>query len=139
MPKTIQAVSAPRIHPTSSHPRAPLTAQEKKEKREKSSADQAAMNAAVAAWVAANEAKAVELGKQFDKTPRYFLDIFYQGGARMVNHHKEINPYNAFKSEKAAERREEGASGLKVQALHEEYKEEYDVLTPEEKKELVER
>ncbi|KAJ7893178.1 hypothetical protein B0H14DRAFT_3427659 [Mycena olivaceomarginata] len=58
------------------------------------------------------ESKAIELGERFDRKPRYFLDLFFQGGARMMNHHDKINPCNAFKSEKAAERRE----GLSAEA-----------------------
>ncbi|KAJ7342566.1 hypothetical protein DFH08DRAFT_703817 [Mycena albidolilacea] len=137
--KTIQAVSAPRIHQAPSQPRAPLTMEEKKEKRETSKEKQAAIDSAVAEFFSYTESKAIKLGERFDRKPHYFLDLFFQGGARMVNHHDKINPCNAFKSEKAAERREEGASGLKAQELHEEYKEEYEALTPEEKEALVER
>ncbi|KAJ7938868.1 hypothetical protein B0H13DRAFT_1587365 [Mycena leptocephala] len=137
--KTIQAVSAPRIHQAPSQPRAPLTAAEKKEKREASKENQEQIDAAVAEFFSYAQAKAVDLGKRFDKQPRYFLDLFFQGGAHMVNHHEKINAFNAFKSEKAAERREDGAKGLKAQELHEMYKAEYDALTEEEKKELVER
>jgi hypothetical protein len=57
-------------------------------------------------WWTYTEEKASELANCFDKKEQYFLDIFFQGGARMVNHHKEVNPYNALKSEKAAELRE---------------------------------
>jgi hypothetical protein len=58
-----------------------------------------------AEWFSYTEAKAVELGKKYDKWPRYFLDIFFQGGAHMVNHQDKTNPYNAFKNEKATQRR----------------------------------
>ncbi|KAJ6455347.1 hypothetical protein C8R45DRAFT_1187918, partial [Mycena sanguinolenta] len=90
-------------------------------------------------WFSYTEAKAIELGKKYDKRPRYFLDIFFQGGARMVNHQEKVNPYNAFKAEKAAQRRDDGETGMKVQELHDEYKDEYGALTATEKAELVAR
>ncbi|KAJ6459685.1 hypothetical protein C8R45DRAFT_1109541 [Mycena sanguinolenta] len=136
--KTIQAVSAPRARQPAP-PRAPLTAEEKKDKRLAREDLQERIDADVAEWFSYTNAKAVELGLKYDKKPRYFLDIFFQGGAHMVNHQEKTNPYNAFKAEKAAQRREEGQAGLKVQELHEEYKAEYDALTEEEKAELVTR
>jgi UDP-N-acetyl-D-mannosaminuronic acid transferase (WecB/TagA/CpsF family) len=38
-----------------------------------------------------------------NKKPQYFLDVFFQGGAKMVNHHSKTNAYNTFKSLKATE------------------------------------
>ncbi|KAJ7623106.1 hypothetical protein DFH06DRAFT_1142892 [Mycena polygramma] len=73
------------------------------------------------------------------KNTTSFLDIFFQGGAHMVNHHEKTNPYNAFKAEKAAERREAGDTPLKGKTLHDEYKDEYEALTAAEKKALVKR
>ncbi|KAJ6612564.1 hypothetical protein B0H10DRAFT_1952250 [Mycena sp. CBHHK59/15] len=59
--------------------------------------------------------------------------------ARMVNHQEKINLYNAFKSEKAAQVCEEGGRGKMAPELHDEYYEEYNALTEEEKADLVER
>ena len=59
-----------------------------------------------AEWFSYTNAKAVELGLKYDKKTRYFLDMFFQGGAHMVHHQEKTNPYNAFKAEKAAQRRE---------------------------------
>ncbi|KAJ7269468.1 hypothetical protein C8J57DRAFT_1066654, partial [Mycena rebaudengoi] len=98
--------------------------------------------------------KAEELATRFDKKPRYFLDIFFQGSAHMVNHHEKVNTYNMFKSLKAADHREgmilfnsaihvylihflEGASGIAAPELHNEYKAEYNMLTEEQKEELM--
>jgi len=44
-----------------------------------------------------------QLAERFSKKPRYFLDIFFSGGARMVTHHDKINTHNAFTSLKAQE------------------------------------
>jgi hypothetical protein len=105
-------------------------------------------------WWTYTEEKATELAKRFDKKERYFLDIFFQGGARMVNHHKEVSPYNAFKSEKAAELREgmwynyKALNGthdstvgkaLNAPELHREYYDEYAILDDTEKAALIQR
>ncbi|KAJ6573766.1 hypothetical protein DFH09DRAFT_1311850 [Mycena vulgaris] len=137
--KTIAALSQPRIRQTPSVPRAPLTAEEKKKKREDSPETQAQIDEAVGEWWAQTYSKAVQLAQRFDKKPCYFLDMMFQGGARMVNHHEKVNPYNAFKSEKAAQVCEEGLQAKNAPALHDEHFEEYLKLTPEEKANLVER
>jgi hypothetical protein len=103
---TIVSASQPHIRHTNTPPRAPLTSEEKKEKQVARSLKQAQIDEAVGEWFAYTNAKATELAERFDRTQRYFLDIFFQGGARMVHHQENINPYNAFKSEKAAECRE---------------------------------
>jgi hypothetical protein len=95
------------------------------------------------------------MAAEFDMKARYFLDIFFQGGAHMINHQDAVNPYNAFKSFKAAELRE-GASlwcpsspflivsciilageSKKGAELHADHFEEYEALTPEEKTNLA--
>jgi tetrahydrodipicolinate N-succinyltransferase len=59
-----------------------------------------------AAWWSYTKAKAEELAAKYDKKTRYFMDVFFQDGAHMVNHQDKTNPYNAFRAEKAAQRRE---------------------------------
>ncbi|KAJ7463589.1 hypothetical protein FB451DRAFT_1403611 [Mycena latifolia] len=124
--KTIAAISNPRTRQPPKQPRAPLTAEQKKQNRDDSEKELGEMD------------DEIHWPERFDKTPRYFLDIFYQGGARMVNSHTKVNAYNAFKSEKAAECRENGEA-KRVPQLHVDYHEEYAQLTGEEKAELVER
>ncbi|KAJ6632055.1 hypothetical protein B0H10DRAFT_1937769 [Mycena sp. CBHHK59/15] len=58
-------------------------------------------------------------------------------GAKMVNSHDKINPYNAFKREKAAECRE-NREHKHVAQLHTDYIDKYHALTDEEKDALVE-
>ncbi|KAJ6611833.1 hypothetical protein B0H10DRAFT_1808651 [Mycena sp. CBHHK59/15] len=109
---TIASASAPQIRIDKPPPKksAPLTAIQAKEKREKRQTRQAEIDAAVDEWCSQTNKKATELAERFDVKPRFFLDIFFQGGAKMVHHQEKINPYNAFKSEKAAENRECDAS-----------------------------
>ncbi|KAJ7473509.1 hypothetical protein FB451DRAFT_1558700 [Mycena latifolia] len=136
--KTIAAISNPRTRQPPKQPRAPLTAEQKKQNRDDSEKELGEMDDEIQAWTKYTEETAQRLAERFDKTPRYFLDIFYQGGARMVNSHTKVNAYNAFKSEKAAECRENGEA-KRVPQLHVDYHEEYAQLTGEEKAELVER
>ncbi|KAJ7088986.1 hypothetical protein C8R44DRAFT_565154, partial [Mycena epipterygia] len=93
---------------------------------------------AVEEWREYTNRTAHELAEKFDMKPRYFFDIFFQGGAHMVNHQEKINPYNAFKSEKAAEARDQGIV-KKVPQLHTDHWDEYNALTDAEKDAMVER
>ncbi|KAJ7815527.1 hypothetical protein B0H14DRAFT_2603414 [Mycena olivaceomarginata] len=112
--------SAPRARQPAP-PCAPLTAEQKKEKRDERAELQNRIDTDVAEWFSYTNAKAVELGTKYDKKP------------------DKTNPWNAFTAEKAAQRREEGQTGLKAQGLQDEYKEEYEALTAEEKADLVTR
>ncbi|KAJ6476564.1 hypothetical protein DFH09DRAFT_952319 [Mycena vulgaris] len=135
---TIVSVSQPCIRHTNPQPRAPLTTTEKKEKQVARELKQDQIDNAVNEWLTYTYAKATELGERFDRTQHYFLDIFFQGGAHMVHHQEKVNAYNAFKSEKAAECREQGES-KRVTELHQDYYEEYSLLTDEEKQAHVDR
>jgi hypothetical protein len=101
---TINAASSIRIHHTH-QTSVPLSSKKKKEQKVLREENQAAIDDAVDEWFTSTMAKANELAAQFDKKPRYFLDIFFHGGARMVNHHEKVNPHNAFISLKAQELR----------------------------------
>jgi hypothetical protein len=102
---TINAASSTRICHTK-HKSAPLTAKQKKDKAIQREENQAAIDAAVDEWFESTMAKANELAERFDKKPRYFLDIFFHGGALMVHHHEKVNAHNAFVSLKAQELRD---------------------------------
>ncbi|KAJ7705039.1 hypothetical protein B0H17DRAFT_866798, partial [Mycena rosella] len=117
---------------------APLTAAQVKENREKRERRQAEIDAMVDKWREMTNTKASELAACFDLKTRYFLDVFFQSGAHMVNHQEKINAYNAFKHEKAVENREQGIS-KKVHEIHADHIEEYTALTDMEKQALVER
>ncbi|KAJ7269486.1 hypothetical protein C8J57DRAFT_1066545 [Mycena rebaudengoi] len=135
---TIAAVSQPRLRATHTPSRAPLTQDERNEKREAREQKQDRIDQRVGEWFSYTYAKATELGDEFGLTQRHFLDIFFQGGTHMVHHQDKINPYNAFKNEKAAECREEG-NPKRVDQIHEDHFDEYDNLTDKEKMDLVER
>jgi hypothetical protein len=117
--KTIAAISQPRPRNIPAPPRAPLTHDQRKLKTEESAQRQTEIDAAVCeccSLAAPNRIQisftegflddafklANKLAEKYDKKERYFLDPLFQGGARMVHAQDEINPYNAFKKEKAA-------------------------------------
>jgi hypothetical protein len=102
---TINVASSTRVHHTHLLS-APLTSTQKKEKKVQREENQEAIDAAVDEWFTSTMAKVNELAAQFNKKPRYFLDIFFHGGARMVHHHEKVNPHNAFMSLKAQELRD---------------------------------
>ncbi|KAJ7189956.1 hypothetical protein GGX14DRAFT_373271 [Mycena pura] len=134
---TIATASQPRIR-NGPHPKtAPRTAEQLKAKREAHAEKQAQIDAEVGDWFSATLKKAEELGERFDMKPRYFLDMFFQGGARMVHHQEKVNAYNAFKHEKAVEIH--GDKPKTGAQLHEDHYSEYQQLTEAEKAELIER
>ena len=102
---TINTASSIRVHHTKQKS-APLTSTQKKEKKVQREENQAAIDAAIDEWFTSTMAKVNELAARFNKKPRFFLNIFFHGGARMVHHHEKINPHNAFISLKAQELRE---------------------------------
>ena len=151
---TIASASQPHIRHTDPAPRAPLTSEERQEKQAARKLKQEQIDAAVGEWFTYTYAKATELAERFGRTQRHFLDTFFQGGAHMVHHQENVNAYNAFKSEKAAECRERTyyflvtsfkltrlAEGDPKAApeLHKDFHAEYTALTEEEKQEYVDR
>jgi hypothetical protein len=82
---------------------APLTTEQQKEKAAARAEKQAHIDVYVQKWMEDMANLAATMATEFDMKPRYFLDIFFQGFAHMINHQDPINLYNAFKSFKAAE------------------------------------
>ncbi|KAJ7786856.1 hypothetical protein B0H14DRAFT_2630018 [Mycena olivaceomarginata] len=76
---------------------APLTAEQLKEKHTARNDKQ---------WMESTNELANTIATEFNMEPCYFLDIFFQGSAHMINHQDIINPYNAFRGLKSMEVRE---------------------------------
>lgn len=102
---TIKNLSAPRRRDPSAqkHASIPIPSHQRKKNLAARQERQRKIDDAVSEWYSYTLAKADELGKLFNKKPRYFLDMFFQGGVKMVNHRHKTNAYNAFKSLKATE------------------------------------
>ncbi|KAJ7753382.1 hypothetical protein DFH07DRAFT_960222 [Mycena maculata] len=132
---TIAVETQPHIRHTKPKPRPPLTADERKEKKQERDAKQDAIDAALSKWYDDSLALAEDLSTKYKQKPKYFLEIMFQGGARMVHQQTKTNPYNAFRAEKAAECGE----SKNAPTLHEDYFDEYKHLTEQEKEALIER
>jgi hypothetical protein len=105
MPLTISAAT-PHVRFTEPKKRAQLSPEDRKDRQEARADKQALIDSAVTEWFSNTMALAEELATRHKLKPQYFLDLFFQGGARMIHQQKKVNPYTAFKAEKSAECRE---------------------------------
>ena len=103
--KTILAASQPRNRQTK-HRSAPQPKHQRDEKALERARVQEEIDTAVNEWFDSTKKLAINLAERYNKKPRYFLDIFFSGGARMVHHKDKVNPHNAFNSLKAQELRD---------------------------------
>jgi len=136
--------------------RAPLTDAQRKERSAASQKRQDEIDEAVRDWKATTLTLATDLGRRFNKKPRYFLDLFFQGGVRLVHKQTKVNPRNAFLSMKAQELRDstlfpsrhclfvndyqlilDGETPTLAVLHSEEFKEEYEKLDEAERDEIV--
>lgn len=86
--------------------RAPLTNAQRKERSVASQKRQEEIDEAVRDWKTSTLTLASDLARHFKKKPRYFLDLFFQGGVHLVRKQTKVNPHNAFLSMKAKELRD---------------------------------
>ncbi|KAJ6544873.1 hypothetical protein DFH09DRAFT_1321729 [Mycena vulgaris] len=137
---TIAAASNARLRVDKAPPpkQAPTPADQLKEKKKNREKHQADIDEAIGEWRDFTFAKADELAARFDMKAQYFLDIFFQGSARMIYHQEKPNAYNAYKAERAAENRELGVV-KKVPELHLDIINDYNLLTDQAKEDLIER
>ncbi|KAJ7506729.1 hypothetical protein B0H11DRAFT_1674380, partial [Mycena galericulata] len=124
------------VRNTQPKPRAPLGPEERKQRNKTRLDKQNSVDEILGQWYADAVSLAEDLSAKYKKKPKYYLEMMFQGGAKMIHHQEKTNPYNAFKSEKAAECRERGES-KQAPELHEEYIEEYNDLTEAEKKAYI--
>ncbi|ESK82443.1 hypothetical protein Moror_8572 [Moniliophthora roreri MCA 2997] len=108
---------------------------EQRKKADKAAKDERArMDKAVQKWISRILTGAAQLAKDFDKKPRYFLDVLFQGGVKLVQPRVKTNPWNAFKWLKSRELHQAGTP-LSLMEMNQQYKAEYAKLT-ELKKEM---
>jgi len=88
------------------HVPAPIPSAQRKLKKQAQEERDTEIANSVAEWSAFTIKSAEDMGKKFNKKPRYFLDLFFQGGIHLVRKHTKTNPHNAFQSAKANELRE---------------------------------
>ncbi|KAL1733404.1 hypothetical protein EV714DRAFT_204376 [Schizophyllum commune] len=80
-----------------------------------------------------------QMADKYDKKVQYFQELFFQRGLHTVHRREKPNAFNSFKAVVAANRREEGESGMTAVeiALNEDYKKQYQEMTEEERDEMV--
>ena len=85
--------------------KARLTESQHKERSARSCKRQAEIEDAVHEWKAYTLTLATDLGQCFNKKPRYFLDLFFQGSVHLATKQGKVNAHNAFLAMKAQELR----------------------------------
>jgi hypothetical protein len=85
--------------------RAPLTDSQRKERSARARKTREEINDEVREWKVSTLKLATDLGRRFNKKPRYFLDHFFQGGVHLVTKQGKVNPFNAYLAMKASELR----------------------------------
>ena len=106
MPQSSVLLPPTRIqNPATSKPAASTPAQ-RTAGAERNSQRQTEISNAIDEWTASTLNTASELACRFNKKERYFLNMFFQGGAHLVHKQTKVNAYNAFKHLKAEELRD---------------------------------
>ncbi|KAL0575882.1 hypothetical protein V5O48_006104 [Marasmius crinis-equi] len=116
-----------------------LTNIERLKKREKKMGKAAEIKTEVAALRRMVRARCTELADLYDKKPRYFMDMFYQRSDLAAKDQYEVNPFNAFKSVVAHERREAGEVPLHLLQLQSAIAEDYKELDDDALEKVVEK
>jgi hypothetical protein len=106
MPPSSVLLPPSRIRNSGTSKSAALTPAQRTARAEHHNKVQAEINNAIDEWTKSTLNTASELARRFDKKERYFLDIFFQGGAHLIHKHTKVNAYNAFKHLKAEELRD---------------------------------
>ena len=106
MPPSSVLLPPSRIRNSGTSKSAPLTPAQRTARAERHNKIQAEINDAIDEWTKSTLNTASELARRFDKKERYFLDIFFQGGAHLVHKKTKVNAYNALKHLKAEELRD---------------------------------
>jgi len=106
MPQSSILLPPSRIREPASSKPAALTPSQRTARAERNSQLQTEISNAINEWTKTTLNTASELARRFDKKERYFLDIFFQGGAHLVHKQTKVNAYNAFKHLKAEELRD---------------------------------
>ena len=83
--------------------KARLTESQRKERSAHSCKHRAEIKDAVHKWKAYTLTLATDLGRHFNKKPRYFLELFFQGDVHLSTKQGKVNAHNAFLAVKAQE------------------------------------
>ncbi|KAL0567210.1 hypothetical protein V5O48_014784 [Marasmius crinis-equi] len=117
----------------------PLTNIERLKRREQRKGKSAGLKAEVAALRRTVRARCNELADMYDKKPRYVMDMFYQRSHLAAKNTYEVNPFNAYKSVVAHERREAGETPLHLLELQSTIAQDYKDLDDAALEKVVEK
>ena len=106
MPQSSVLLPPSRIRKAATSKSATLTPAQRTARAERNSKLQTEINEAIDEWTKSTLNTASELARRFEKKERYFLDIFFQGGAHLIHKQTKVNAFNAFKHLKAEELRD---------------------------------
>ena len=106
MPQSSVLLPPSRIQNSATSKSAATTPAQRSAQAERNSKLQAEVSDAIDEWMKTTLNTASELARRFDKKERYFLDIFFQGGAHLIHKQTKVNAFNAFKHLKAEELRD---------------------------------
>ena len=106
MPQSSVLLPPSRIRQSATSKSAAPTPAQRTARAERNSQLQTEISNAIDEWTKSTLNTASELARQFNKKERYFLDIFFQGGAHLIHKQTKVNAYNAFKHLKAEELRD---------------------------------
>ncbi|TFK59017.1 hypothetical protein BDN72DRAFT_738419, partial [Pluteus cervinus] len=136
-----QYASAPRVREPrpKSQPAAPMTEAQCKVAKEERDVLQEQINDEVSAWFKYTKGKVAELSKKFNRSERYFYDLFFAAGAHMVHHHTKTNAFSAYLSLKAREIRIADGTPVSLTTLGQTHREEYHKMDTETRTQLVEQ
>ncbi|KAK1218521.1 hypothetical protein PQX77_011587 [Marasmius sp. AFHP31] len=134
----VPASTMPKQRRTKRPKRPSMTCAERERRRNNRKSNYVKMKLRIGALRRYVQAECAQMGLDFDRKTRYFLDMFFQGGVRVSKPANEVNDFNAFKSNKAYELRKAGGPVMTIQEIQEAFKHEYDAQTPAERQKGVE-
>ncbi|KAK1233846.1 hypothetical protein PQX77_002973 [Marasmius sp. AFHP31] len=85
--------------------RPPMTRAERRRRRVQRQTQDAAIKVRMAKLRRLVREECTQLGKDYKRKPRYFTDMFFQGGARIRKPANKASPFNTFISQKSREAR----------------------------------
>ncbi|KAJ8092610.1 hypothetical protein PM082_006935 [Marasmius tenuissimus] len=119
--------------------RAPVTRAERERRRQNQKSRDITIKKRIAALRRHVRDECNTLAGEYDMKARYFLDMFFQGGVRLTKPVNKPNPFNAFKWVKSREIRAAGGPVLTVQQIQDQFKDEYNRQTPEERQKTMDQ
>ncbi|EEB97698.1 hypothetical protein MPER_02933, partial [Moniliophthora perniciosa FA553] len=134
--KYIFAPAKRTIHPRLRHYQpsyVPMTAAQRNERKNRCDKRRDELKKDMQALNAEFELRCATLSQKYGRKERYFKDMFFQGGTRVLRQQKKVNRYNAWKYVKSHDLRE----SLNTVQIAKQYGDEYHTLCKKENRHLM--